>query len=58
MALPGDVENEDELRHWRIKWLKDNRERYAGKYVALGAYKLVGVGKTIREANEQAQQNG
>lgn len=58
MALPGEIENEDEVRSWRMRWLKENREKYAGKYVALGAYKLVGIGKTIREANEQAQKNG
>jgi len=58
MALPGEIENEDEIRSWRMRWLKENREKYAGKYAALGTFKLVGIGQNIREANEQAQKNG
>ncbi len=37
---------------------KNNREKYAGQYVALDGDRLVGHGATICEANEQAKQNG
>lgn len=42
----------------QIEWLKNNREEYAGQYVALDDDVLVGHGATIREAHEQAKQNG
>ncbi|MGI8467974.1 MAG: DUF5678 domain-containing protein [Pyrinomonadaceae bacterium] len=51
-------ETEDETRTLRMKWLKENREKYAGQYVALNGNRLVGVGRNIREAHEQARQNG
>lgn len=50
--------NETETRNTRMEWLKVNREEFAGQYVALDGGKLVGTGKTIREADEQAKQNG
>lgn len=49
---------ETNTRVLRMNWLKANREKYAGQYVALNGDKLVGKGKTIREAHEQAKQNG
>lgn len=58
LGLAGESGNEEETRRWRMEWLKTNREEYAGKYVALYDKKLVGVGQTIREANEQARQKG
>jgi len=51
-------DNKTDIRNKRIDWLKANREEYAGQYVALDGNKLVGTGKTIREADEQAKQNG
>jgi Family of unknown function (DUF5678) len=49
---------DDDVKHRQLEWLKDNREKYAGQYVALDGDRLVGHGATIREANEQAKQNG
>lgn len=54
--LTGKID--EEIQALRMQWLKENREEYAGQYVALDGNKLVGTGKTIREANEQALQNG
>lgn len=52
------IQTSDEERQMQIEWLKENREKYAGKYVALTKDKLVGVGKTLREATEKAKENG
>ena len=49
---------DDEIRQRRIEWIKAHREEYAGQYVALEGERLVGVGRTIREANEQAKAKG
>lgn|GEM_PF-847697 len=46
------------MRERRLDWLKTHREEYAGQYVALVGDTLVGHGRTMREANEQARQNG
>ena len=48
----------DEERQNQLEWLKQNREKYAGKYVALAGNELVGEGKTLREANEKAKAKG
>jgi hypothetical protein len=48
----------DEGRQSQIEWLKQNREKYAGKYVALSGNELVGEGKTLREAREKASEKG
>jgi hypothetical protein len=45
-------------RAQHLAWLKAHREEYAGQYVALDGDRLAGSGKTMREANEQAQQQG
>lgn len=50
-------DNEAVTRNKRMEWLKANREEYAGQYVALDGDKLVGTGKNIREAHEQAKRN-
>ncbi len=42
----------------QMYWLKKHRDEYAGQYVALDGDVLVGHGATIREAHEQAKQNG
>ncbi len=49
---------DDETRQRRMEWIKAHREEYAGKYVALEGDRLVGVGRTIREAHEQAKEKG
>ncbi len=49
---------DDEVKRRQLEWLKDNREKYAGQYIALDGDQLVGLGATIREAREQAKQNG
>lgn len=55
--------DQDETEHMRqraqqMEWLTINREAFAGHYVALSGNKLVGYGKTMRDAREQAKQNG
>lgn len=45
-------------RAQHLAWLKAHREQYAGQYVALDGDRLVGCGSTIREAHEQARQQG
>lgn len=53
------VKHEDkETKNRQLEWLKANREKYAGKYVALDGDVLVGHGATLREASEKAKQNG
>lgn len=56
-ATPSE-NGDDELRERRLEWLKSHREEYAGQYVALAGDVLVGHGPTIREAHEQAKQQG
>lgn len=48
----------DQERTQQLEWLKANRERFAGKYVALDGICPVGEGKTFREARENALKNG
>jgi hypothetical protein len=48
----------EHIRQERLHWLKSHREEYAGQYAALDVVVLVGHGRTIREAHEQARQNG
>jgi len=48
---------EDDVKRHQLEWLKNNREKYAGQYVALAGDRLVGHGATIHEAHEQAKQN-
>ena len=52
------VQISDEERQMQLDWLKENREKYSGKYVALNKNRLVGVGETLREAKEKAKENG
>jgi hypothetical protein len=49
---------DDDIRRRRTEWIKAHREEYAGQYVALEGDRLVGVGRTIREAREQAKEKG
>lgn len=55
LGLAGD---DEQIRIERMNWLKKNREKYAGQYVALDGNRLVGIGKTIREAHTQAKEKG
>lgn len=54
----GLANDDEQIRAKRMNWLKENREKYAGKYVALDGDNLVGRGNTIREAHEEAKKNG
>lgn len=49
---------DEEMRQRRLQWLKSHREEYAGQYVALDGDVLVGHGRTIREAHDQAKERG
>lgn len=42
----------------RMSWIKAHRAEYAGGYVALDGDRLVGAGKTYKEASLAAKQNG
>ena len=55
---PSNNGDDDSTRARRLEWLKAHREEYAGQYVALAGDVLVGHGRTIREAHEQAKQKG
>lgn len=50
--------SDEDMRQRRLQWLKSHREEYAGRYVALHGDVLVGHGRTIREAHDQAEKNG
>ncbi len=50
--------DDDDIRRRRLAWIKAHREEYAGQYVALSGDVLVGAGRTIREAHEQARAKG
>ncbi len=41
-----------------IDWLKKHRSEVAGKHVALENGKLVGQGRTIKEADQEAKRSG
>jgi len=57
---PAQSTNGDDeaTRARRLEWLKAHREEYAGEYVALAGDMLVGHGRTIREAHDQAREQG
>ena len=58
-AEPFHGDNGDhQIRQRRMEWLKAHREEYAGQYVALAGDVLVGHAATIREAHQQAKENG
>jgi hypothetical protein len=50
--------SKEETRALHKKWLKENREKYAGRYVALIGDKLVGAAKTRFEAIQEAKNKG
>jgi hypothetical protein len=41
-----------------VAWLKAHADEYAGQHVALDGDKLVGSGRTMRDAHTAAKQNG
>lgn len=57
-SLDEAAHTDDEIRRRRLSWIKAHREEYAGQYVALHGDVLVGAGRTIREAHEQAKGKG
>lgn len=56
LGLAG--EDKSVIRNLHKNWLKDNRQKYAGQYVALDGENLIANGKTLQEANEKAQNLG
>jgi hypothetical protein len=53
LGLP-DV-RKDEKRRLRDKWMRENREKYGGLYVALDGDKLLGTGRNFPEAAHWAR---
>jgi hypothetical protein len=49
---------DDDIRQRRSERIQAYRKEYAGNDVALAGDRLLGVGRTIREANEQAKEKG
>lgn len=47
-------EDRETKRRLQNEWMKANREKYGGKYVALDGDKLLGVGKNYPEAYQAA----
>lgn len=52
------AESREEKRLLRDRWMKANREKYGGIYVALDGDKLVGTGKNYAEAVAKAKNAG
>lgn len=48
----------EEKRRLRTEWIKANREKYGGLYVALDGNKLLGTGKNYPEAAKYAKLAG
>ncbi|MGI8542644.1 MAG: DUF5678 domain-containing protein [Aridibacter sp.] len=56
--LSLSAESKEEKRKLWDKWMKTNREKYGGLYVALDGNKLLGTGKNYPEAAEYAKKAG
>jgi len=41
-----------------IEWIKKNKDKYAGSYVALKDGKLIAIGRTIKEADQASKMKG
>lgn len=52
------AESQKEILKARDKWMRENREKYGGLYVALDGDKLLGTGKNYPEAAEIAKKAG
>lgn len=46
------------LENPNLKWIKKNKSKYAGNYVALKDGKLIAFGRTIKEADQAAKAKG
>ena len=53
-----EVQTENAPINPNILWLRENRDKFAGKYVALLDGKLIGQGRTIKEAHLEAKASG
>jgi hypothetical protein len=54
-----DVNNaDDQIRLWRLEWLKAHREEYGGQYVALDGERFLAFGPNYRIAREKARAVG
>lgn len=52
------ISSSESKRQKQIEWIKANREKYGGQYVALNGDTLLGTGKNYREAFETARRAG
>lgn len=50
--------NEKDTNTKQLEWLKENRDKYAGQYIALDGDVLVANGATIQEVRQQAKEKG
>jgi hypothetical protein len=56
-VAPATGVTPDEVRSQRMEWLKAHRTEYAGQYLAFAGVRLVGAGRTLRQAREEARRN-
>lgn len=52
------ISSDDEERVWQMNWLKANREKYAGRYIALADSRLVADEETLLAAHAKATELG
>ena len=55
---PRVVRHDRQKGEQSVAWLKAHADEYAGQHVALNGDRLVGSGRTIRDAEIAAQRNG
>lgn len=55
---PAKPQTDEASRQKRQAWIKANREKYGGMYVALDGDRLLGTGKNYAEAFEGAKKAG
>ena len=53
-----EPDEEKDIRERQLEWLKTNRDKYAGQYIALDGDILVSQGETLREVRRQAEKKG
>ena len=51
-------DNEKDANARQLEWLKENRDKYAGQYIALDGDVLVANGATIQEVRQKAKEKG
>lgn len=49
------IEAEIDVKSRQLEWLKTNRDKYAGKYVALDGDNLIAQAETMKEIRENIQ---